>query len=77
MKWVLRCESPRDYGDLLLSMAYPPLILICDMPYMVASHVSKLDIGFKFARKEGRLAEATAENIRKAHIAANQNGDIS
>ena len=39
-KW-LRDGSPRDIGDILLSMKYAPNIMINDIPHMVGAHLNK------------------------------------
>ena len=45
LKFVIRAESPRDYGDMLLSLNYPPNIVISDIPQMLARH---MNIGVPF-----------------------------
>ena len=43
---LLRAGSPRDIGDILLSMKYAPNIVISDILHMVAAHVNKEIIKF-------------------------------
>ena len=59
---LLRAESPRDIGDILLSMKYAPNIVISDIPHMVAAHVNKRSPNF-FNPNAGRVTEPTEENI--------------
>lgn len=40
IKFVLRGESPRDYVDMLRSLAFPPSINISDMPHRIATHAN-------------------------------------
>ena len=61
-KFLLRAESPRDYIDVMRSFKHRPNILICDMAHMVARHENKTCRNL-FAPFEGRVAEATEENI--------------
>lgn len=65
LKFCLRAESPRDHVDLLLSMAHQPPVVINDMPHIVARHGNRRLPGM-FHPHEGRLAEATADNINAA-----------
>ena len=41
LKFVLRAESPRDYIDLILSMAHQPNIVVSDMGNMLVAHGQK------------------------------------
>ena len=65
LKFVLRAESPRDYVDLLLSMAHQPNIIINDMANMLVAHGNKRkkDMFYPF---NGMVAELTQINIQKA-----------
>lgn len=65
VKFVLRAEGPRDYIDILLSMEHQPTIVIVDMAHMVVAHGKHRKPGM-FAPFDGRLVEATTENIEKA-----------
>ena len=40
LKFILRAESPRDYVDGLLSLAYIPNIVVVDMAHIVAKHAT-------------------------------------
>ena len=60
---LLRAESPRDIRDIILSMRYPPNIVISDIPHMVAAHVNKRSPNF-FNPNAGRVTEPTEENIK-------------
>ena len=40
LKFILRVESPRDYVDGLLSLAYIPNIVVVDMAHIVAKHAT-------------------------------------
>ena len=40
IKFVLRGKSPRDYVDMLRSLALPPSINISDMPHRKATHAN-------------------------------------
>lgn len=65
IKALLRGESPRDHVDLLLSLKYPPNVVINDVAGMTAAHMNKRSPGF-FNPHSGRLAEGTEENISLA-----------
>jgi len=70
LKFLIRPESPRDIGDLLLSLAHPPNIVISDIPHMVAAHVNKREGRNLFNPYCGRVVEASDENIRLAEANA-------
>eukprot|EP00112_Aurelia_sp_Birch-Aquarium-sp1_P023018 Seg6701.2 transcript_id=Seg6701.2/GoldUCD/mRNA.D3Y31 product="hypothetical protein" protein_id=Seg6701.2/GoldUCD/D3Y31 len=65
VKFLLRAESPRDYIDVLRSLKFKPNVFINDMAHMVAAHGNRFEEGF-FSPYEGRVAEATPENIEQA-----------
>ena len=71
LKFVIRTESPRDYGDMLLSLNYPPNIVISDIPQMLARHMN-IRVPFFFHPNEGRAAELTEENVEAA-----ESGELS
>ena len=54
-KCLLKAESPRDYGDILLSMKHPPNVVISDIPHMLAAHLNKRCTDF-FNPYAGRVA---------------------
>ena len=62
IKFVLRGESPRDYVDMLRSLAFPPSINISDMPHHIATHANHTVPHF-FRPNDGRLFPPTEENI--------------
>ena len=62
IKFVLRGESPRDYFDMLRSLAFPPSINISDMPHRIATHANNTVPHF-FRPNNGRLFQPTEENI--------------
>ena len=62
-KCLLKAESPRDYGDILLSMKHPPNVVISDIPHMLAAHVNKRCTDF-FNPYAGRVATPSVENIK-------------
>ena len=66
-KSLLSPESPRDIGDVLLSMRFPPTIVISDIPHMLASHMNKRKERLFFPHA-GRVAEATDENVKLAEV---------
>ena len=65
IKFVLRGESPRDYVDMLRSLAFPPSINISDMPHRIATHANNTVPHF-FRPNDGRLFQPTEENIDAA-----------
>lgn len=65
IKFVLRGESPRDYVDMLRSLAFPPSINISDMPHHIATHANHTVPHF-FRPNDGRLFPPTEENIDAA-----------
>ena len=62
-KSLLKPESPRDIGDMLLSMKHPPNIVISDIPHMLAGHLNKRCPNF-FNPHSGRVVEPTEDNIK-------------
>ena len=64
-KSLLKPESPRDIGDLVLSFKHPPNVIISDIPHMVAQHINKREPNF-FGNFQGRVAQACTENIKLA-----------
>ncbi|XP_046567032.1 uncharacterized protein LOC124275490 [Haliotis rubra] len=64
-KSILRPESVRDHVDLLLSLSRQPPVVISDVAPMMSRHGNRRRKNM-FYPNEGRLAEATAENIQKA-----------
>ena len=65
LKFVLRAESPRDYVDLILSMAHQPNIIISDMANMLVAHGNKRKKDM-FHPFNGMVAEPTQSNVQKA-----------
>ena len=65
LKFVLRTESPRDYVDLILSMAHQPNIIVSDMANMVVAHGSKRQRNM-FSPFHGMVAEPTKSNVQEA-----------
>ena len=70
--FLLKPESARDYGDMILNFNNPPSIVISDIPHMVASHVNKRMQQDFFNPHCGRVVEPTERNILKA-----ENNDLS
>ncbi|XP_032415485.1 uncharacterized protein LOC116717915 [Xiphophorus hellerii] len=67
VKFNLRAESPRDFADLLLSWKFFPNITVYDYPRGLVSHLKKRCAkDTPFTIHDGRLVEATPENIRQA-----------
>lgn len=64
LKFNLKLESPRDFVDLLFSWQHLPNVTICDSPGDLATHANVRTPSFH--PHEGRLADATLENINKA-----------
>ena len=65
LKFVLRAENPRDYVDLILSMAHQPNIIVSDMANMVVAHGNKRERNM--LRPFNRMvAEATKSNVQEA-----------
>ena len=65
IKFVLRGESPRDYVDLLRSLAFPSSINISDMPQRLAAHANHTIQHF-FRPDDGRLFSPSETNINAA-----------
>lgn len=65
IKFVLRGESPRDYVDLLRSLAFPPSVSISDMPQHLAAHANRTVSNF-FRPHVGRLFAPSEANINAA-----------
>ncbi|KAL2082488.1 hypothetical protein ACEWY4_022306 [Coilia grayii] len=59
-------ESARDHADALLSLTIPPTVYISDIAGRVARHTNNRTKQQFFQPNDGRLCEATPENIRKA-----------
>lgn len=59
-------ESARDHVDALLSLKTPPTIYISDVAGRVAGHANNRTRQSFFRPFDGRLCEATAENVAKA-----------
>ncbi|XP_048258247.1 uncharacterized protein LOC124129125 [Haliotis rufescens] len=64
-KAILRPESVRDHVDIILSMSRQPPVIISDVAPMMSRHGNKRRKNM-FSPNEGRLGEATADNIKKA-----------
>ncbi|XP_051774898.1 uncharacterized protein LOC114664888 [Erpetoichthys calabaricus] len=64
VKFNIRAESPRDYADMLLSWMHIPNVVVYDFARGLVNHC-KLREPEKplFNPNEGRLAEATCDNI--------------
>ena len=71
LKSVLRCESPRDYADLLLAMKIPPTFVFADFAHQLAVHTNLRHEDF-FRPHTGRIADDTEEKIQHA-----ENGTLS
>ena len=65
VKFLLRAESPRDYIDIIRGFKHQPNVFVNDMAHMVAAHGNRHH-GDMFRPFEGRVAEATPENIASA-----------
>ncbi len=59
-------ESARDHVDALLSLKTPPTMYISDVAGRVARHANNRTRQAFFRPFDGRLCEATAENVAKA-----------
>lgn len=67
IKFNLRAESPRDYADILLSWKHFPNIAIYDFARGLATHTNLREPeSLPFSPHEGRLAEASNENLQLA-----------
>lgn len=67
IKFNLRAESPRDYADILLSWKHFPNIAIYDFARGLATHANLREPEIlPFSPHEGRLVEATADNLQLA-----------
>ena len=65
IKWLLRCESPRDHVDLLLCFKHLPSIIISDMPHIIVAHAHKRKPNM-FKPHLGRVLEASELNLELA-----------
>ena len=65
IKFVLRGENPRDYVDMLRSLAFPLSINTSDMPHRIATHANRTVPHF-FRPNDGRIFPPTEENIDAA-----------
>ena len=65
MKFVLRAESPRDYIDLILSMAHQPNIVVSDMANMLVAHGQKRNRDM-FNPDNGMVVAPIKENVQEA-----------
>ena len=65
LKWLLRQEGPRDHVDMLKSLAVLPNVIVCDIANMIVAHGRNRGLD-AFGPHEGRVAEATNENIVQA-----------
>ncbi len=70
--WLLyiRQEGPRDYVDMLKSLAVLPNVILCDIANMIVEDRRNRGLD-AFGPHEGRVAEATNENIVQA-----ENGEL-
>ncbi|KAK0155944.1 HMG domain-containing protein 3 [Merluccius polli] len=67
VKFNLRAESPRDFSDLLLSMKHFPNVTLYYFARGLATHTNiREPESLPFSPHEGRLMDATEENIRLA-----------
>ena len=65
LKFVLRTESPRDYIDLILSMAHQPNIVVSDMANMLVAHGQKRNRDM-VSPHNGMVAALTKDNVQEA-----------
>lgn len=65
LKFVLGAESPRDYIDLILSMAHQPNIVVSDMANMLVAHGNKRNREM-FSPHNGMVADPTKANVQEA-----------
>lgn len=65
LKWLLRHEGPRDHVDMVMNLAALPNVIVLDMANMMVAHARNRGYNV-FQPFEGRVAECTPENIRKA-----------
>ena len=65
LKFVLRAESPRDYIDLILSMAHQPNIVVSDMANMLVAHGQKRNRDM-FNPDNGMVVAPIKENVQEA-----------
>ena len=63
-KCLLKAESSRDVRDILISLRYPPNVVISDVPHLVTSIVNRSVPNF-FMPHNGCVAEPTESNIDK------------
>lgn len=70
LKWLLRQEGPRDHVDMIMNLAALPNVVVTDIANMVAAHARRRGYDV-FSPFHGRVADSTAENIKKA-----ENGEI-
>ena len=66
LKFLLKPESQRDYGDMLLNLKHPPNVTISDIPHMLATHLNNREGRDFFNPYCGRVVEPTERNIEKA-----------
>lgn len=67
IKFNVRAESPRDYCDMLLSFKHFPNVVIYDFARGLATQTNLREpVKIPFMPNEGRLAEATPENLQSA-----------
>lgn len=67
LKFNLRAESPRDFGDLLLSWKHLPNVSVYDFARGLATHANlRFPTALPFRPYEGRLAASSADNITAA-----------
>ena len=65
IKFLLKAESPRDIGDILMSLKHRPNIVISDIPHMLSANTNKRQANF-FTPHQGRVVQATDENVKAA-----------
>ena len=65
VKYNLRAESPRDFADILMSMAHLPNVCLYDFARGLASHANGRQ-PLTFSPNEGRLLPLTEENVKGA-----------
>ncbi|KAK0131592.1 hypothetical protein N1851_033697 [Merluccius polli] len=65
VKFNLRAESPRDFTDILMSMAHLPNVCLYDFARGLASHANGRQ-PLTFSPNEGRLLPSTEENVKGA-----------
>lgn len=65
VKFLLKPESVRDMADIILSLKYPPSIIVSDVPHNLAPHLNRRAGREFFNPHCGRLVEPTEDNIQK------------